>query len=123
MTKFNDPLSEWNIAKKEIKHILSNLAQEHEFKLITYSELTLEVTSINFDPDDLAFHHILGEVSEEEDIAGRGMLTAIVVLKDTKIPGSGFFKLAKKLGRDITDHYDCWYQEINKVRRSWGVPD
>jgi len=40
---------------------------------------------------------MLGEISQEEDAAGRGMLSVIVVHKVGDMqPGPGFFQLAKK---------------------------
>ena len=58
---------------------------------------------------------MLGQISEEEDAAGRGMLSVLVVHKDgDKMPGPGFFTLAKKLGRDISDRDKCWSDELTK---------
>lgn len=65
---------------------------------------------------------MLDEISDEEDQAGRGMLSVIVVHKsgDQK-PGSGFFKLAKKLGRETSDTDKCWIEELNRVYSYWGI--
>ena len=41
---------------------------------------------------------VLGEVSEDENQAGRPMLSAIAV-NEAGTPGEGFFKLARRLGR------------------------
>lgn len=42
---------------------------------------------------------LLDQISRHEHRAGRPMLSAVVVHKDTRIPGQGFFKLARELGR------------------------
>ena len=68
---------------------------------------------------------MLEEISREEDAAGRGMLSALVVHKTgEQKPGGGFFTLAEKLGRDITDRDKVWIEEVIKVRAAWStVPD
>jgi hypothetical protein len=59
---------------------------------------------------------MLGEISEEEDALGRGMLSVLVVHKgDGQRPGSGFFQLANKLGRDTSDKDLCWTIELQRV--------
>jgi hypothetical protein len=40
---------------------------------------------------------VLGRISEDEVAAGRPMLPAIVVSKDTMLPGHGFFNLGEQL--------------------------
>ena len=42
--------------------------------------------------------HLVGEISEDEHNAGRPMLSALVVEKDTGMPSSGFYDLARELG-------------------------
>lgn len=56
------------------------------------------------------------QVSEEKDAVRGGMLSLIVVHKEgDKMPGPGFFVLAKKLGRDTSDRERCWSDELTKV--------
>jgi len=43
--------------------------------------------------------HITGEINEYEHRHGRPMLSAVVVTKDTGMPGGGFFVLASSLGK------------------------
>ena len=105
---------QWNRAKEEMRHALIPRATADD--TMSYSELTTKIHAINFAPDDHALHHMLGEISEEEDAGGRGMLSVIVVHKEgDKMPGPGFFVLAKKLGRDTSDHVRCWSDELTKV--------
>lgn len=73
------------------------------------------------EPDSFALAHMLGEISEEENAAGRGMLSVIVVHKNGDMqPGPGFFQLAKKLGRDTSDKTTCWVNELHGVHRHWS---
>ena len=42
--------------------------------------------------------HLVGEISEDESKAGRPMLSALVVEKETGMPSFGFYDLGQKLG-------------------------
>lgn len=63
---------------------------------------------------------MLGEISEEEDSRGRGMLTVLVVHKNGEMrPGPGFSDLASRLGRDTSDIDACWIAEYERVTTAW----
>ena len=65
--------------------------------------------------------YILGEISEDEVEKGRPMLSSIVVgVKG--VPGPGFYKFARDLGR-LTDQSDeeFWTAEKKKVYDTWKV--
>ena len=49
------------------------------------------------------FHTILGHISEYEVEHERPMLSVIVVAQETRMPGHGFFTLARKLRRQRPD--------------------
>lgn len=116
--KYGYPLSDWNDAKEEMRQILIEKAKAG--KTIAYSELTARLHTITFAPRSSAFAAILGEISTEENSAGRGMLTVIVVHKQGDMqPGPGFFELAETLGRDTSDIEKCWINEINWVFSIW----
>jgi hypothetical protein len=87
--------------------------------MMPYSELASGIHAIPVAPHDSRFFHLLGEVSEEENEAGRGLMTAIVVHKEGDMqPGPGFFDLAKAVGRDVTDIERCWVEE--RVHAAWA---
>jgi len=94
---------------------------------ITYSDLVERVRDLQHlanpidNPHDPRLAEILGEISREEDAAGRGMLSVVVVRKNDDIPGDGYFILAKELGRDTSDRVKCWVEELKKVHGYWGV--
>jgi hypothetical protein len=46
---------------------------------------------------------------------GRSMITAIAVHKDDQRPGCGFFVLARKLGRDVSNEDKFWLNEVKRV--------
>lgn len=109
----------WERAKEEITSILGACARAKT--TIAYSELVAQLQTIRLDPDANALAAMLGEISTEEDEAGRGMLSVLVVHKDgDKMPGAGFFELAKQLGRDTTDRLATWATEMDVVQKAWG---
>lgn len=110
----------WNNAKKEMRQILVERAKVRG--MIPYSELVSKVRTISLEPHSFALAAMLGEISTEEDAAGRGMLTAIVVHKhDDMEPGPGFFELADELGRDTSEILQCWVDELHRVHADWSV--
>jgi len=98
-TDFGIPSTIWSAAKEQARAAMIRRARSRD--IISYSDLAREIGAYAFGPNDEASFHLLGETSSEEDAAGRGMLTAVVVHKTGDMqPGSGFFKLARHLGRD-----------------------
>jgi hypothetical protein len=69
----------WNRAKGEARGVLTRVA--HAREVIAYSDLTAQVRAISFLPTDQRFFFLLREISTEEQRAGQGMLTAVVVHK------------------------------------------
>lgn len=109
----------WSMAKAEIKELLAARAKLRG--MIPYSELVVMLKSVRFEPRDPRLFQLLGEVSSDEDAAGRGMLSVIVVHKSGDMqPGPGFFELAKKLGRNTSDILVCWVKELRKVHAFWS---
>ncbi|MEK9148773.1 MAG: hypothetical protein AAB267_01860 [Candidatus Desantisbacteria bacterium] len=119
MSKFGFSQAEWDTAKEEVKQILRERAKVRG--MIPYSELVTKIHAIHLEAYDQRLFHLLGEISSEEDAAGRGMLTVIVVHKDGDMqPGPGFFELAQKLGRDTSGILNCWVKELTKVYGYWS---
>jgi hypothetical protein len=112
---------QWDAAKQQATAALVAVARRRGSRgSISYSDLVSQITALRLEPHDPRLFHLLGEISSEEDAAGRGMLTAIVVHKTgDKQPGPGFFELAKSLGRDTRDPLTCWAQEYTKVHDYW----
>lgn len=115
---YGHPVEKWEAAKAEAIDILISVARKPD--TITYSELTAKISSIVFEPHGSPFDHFLGQISAQEDGEGRGMLTAIVVHKTGDyMPGKGFYKLAKELGREFTDVEIAWALEVKRVYKVW----
>jgi hypothetical protein len=84
-------------------------------KLTTYTGLSNSIASIRIEPHDFAMIRLLDEISKEEDAAGRGILTALVVLKDEHVPAEGFWASARDIGRVIGDKWEFWAEEVKRV--------
>lgn len=91
--------TQWQNAKAEAIALLRERASRRSNQTISYSELVDQIE----------------EISSEEDAAGRGMLTVLVVHKGDVRPGDGFFELARSLGRDVRDRERVWITEFNRV--------
>jgi hypothetical protein len=90
-------------------------------RTISYTDLVAEITAVHFQPHDKRLDHFLAEIASEEDAAGRGMLTVVVVHKAGDMrPGPGFFELAKHLGRETGDTDAFWILELRRVFDVWG---
>ncbi len=82
--------SVWADAKEEALAVLRGKAVQNN-PLITYSEIAGAIRAIEFNPDDKGLHELLGEISVDENAAGRGMLSILVVHKHgAHKPGPGF---------------------------------
>jgi hypothetical protein len=116
--RYGWPIEQWERAKDEVVSILGERAQHAE--PIFYGDLAKVISAVDLEPHGFAMNAILDEVSRAEDDNGRGMLSVVVVTRETSLPGDGFFKLAKELGRDTSDREACWMAELEHVRASWG---
>lgn len=111
--------SDWDAAKEEARTIMIERAKLRG--MIPYSQLVRQIKSIKIEAHDPRLFHMLGEISSEEDAAGRGMLTVLVVHKVGDMqPGPGFFELAKLLGRNTSNILKCWVDELHKVHAIWS---
>jgi hypothetical protein len=111
--------AQWQSAKAEAFEILKIKATERG--MITYSDLAKQITSAKFEPHEHALWSLLGEISEAEDDAGHGLLSAIVVHKLGDLePGSGFYEFAAQRGRDMSDKTKGWITELHRVHEYWS---
>ena len=63
---------------------------------------------------------ILDEISRCEYADGKPLLSAVVIRKDTNIPGRGFFELAKSLRLPgVDDDVLFWVKEVQRVHDYW----
>lgn len=112
----------WDAAKTQARDVMIRRARVRG--MIPYSDLVKDVTAIRMEPHDPRLFRFLGEIASEEDEAGRGMLTVVVVHKTGDMqPGPGFFELADHLGRDTSDILRCWVDELKRVHKVWAPKD
>ena len=87
---------------------------------ITYNELASSITGLRLEPDSLALRELLVEISLAEDMAGRGMLSVVVVHQgEDCLPGHGFFTLARGFGRDTSNKEKLWAAEFAEFQEVW----
>ena len=70
---------------------------------------------------DLAPH--LDRINLYEWRRGRPLLSALVVRKDTGLPGVDFFKFAAHIGATEagSDNQDFWRQHVAELRKAWSI--
>jgi hypothetical protein len=107
------PTDAWEAAKREA--ICAMVRAGRDGDLIFYSDLSRQISSLRIEPHSYEMDRLLDQISKEEEADGRGILTALVVLKDEGIPAPGFWVSAAELGRDVNDRIGCWAQEVKRV--------
>lgn len=76
---------------------------------------------MNYPNDRYEIGAILDDINRYERELGRPMLSAVVVHKDTLIPGQGFFTLARSFGLFVGNGRDKFYiEELCKVHDYWA---
>lgn len=109
----------WSAAKEEARQELISVANRKG--TIAYSILVTKIPSIQFDAHDVRLNALLGQISEDENKAGRGMLSVLVVHKEgSQQPGSGFFEWAGELGYTVVDRDAFWMDMLKKVHKVWS---
>jgi len=119
VTTYGFSNEQWQRAKQEARSIMIERAKLRG--MIPYSELAEKIRTIRLEAHDPRLFDLIGQVSKEEDAAGRGMLSVVVVHKVGDMqPGPGFFELAEFLGRNTSDILSCWISELKKVHAVWS---
>jgi hypothetical protein len=113
--------STWDAAKTAAKQLIVHNLRNPGAVVTTYGDLVGALTPIiDFGtPRNAVFHCLLGQISDEEEEHGRGLLSALVVHKEDLRPGSGFYGGAAKWGRDVTNETACWNAELQHLQRQW----
>lgn len=104
---------------REIRELLIACA-EHQPPTITYMLLASQVRTYPLAAQSAALREALIDISAQENAAGRGMLSAVVVRSGrNRPPGKGFFTQAAELGRDISSRRAAWMAELKTVCDYW----
>ena len=111
--------AEWDSAKREARELMIERAKVQG--MIPYSDLASKIKAVRLEAHDQVLFNLLAQISCEEDEAGRGLLSVIVIHKRGDMqPGPGFFELAKQRGRKVSDMLKCWVEEVRKVHTEWS---
>ena len=101
--------------KEKIREILINVTKQRS--VIFYSVLNKMLSDNSIIELDLEYiddrntiSDILDEINCDESSEGRPMLSVVVVKIGDYIPGDGFFKLARELGKQQKGERDNDYQ-------------
>jgi Arc/MetJ-type ribon-helix-helix transcriptional regulator len=104
-------------AKDGARAVMQEVAETGS--LITYEELCERIGA--YTPRSCG--PLITEVALEDYRAGRGMLSAVVVRKDTRMPGDGFFEAAEaELAEGLPDRTAFWKDELARVYEAHRGP-
>jgi len=106
-------------------HVLAELVRAAQYRgLTTYQDIAV-IMGLPTRGSHMgsATGHILGELSEDEVLAGRPMLSAVAVSVAGKA-GPGFFELARTLNRFPASETESafWESERQRVYEAWKRP-
>lgn len=119
---FGIAAQDWASAKAQARVAMIDRARVRG--MIPYSELVTHISAVAFEPHDQRLFHLLGEISVEENAAGRGMLSVVVVHKRGDMqPGPGFFILGQHLGYNTRDLLLFWIEQLKKVHAVWSLAE
>ncbi len=87
---------------------------------ITYDDIGRVARLGGHDPQ---LWQMLDEINRHEHQQGRPMLSAVVIVQADKLPGGGFFKLARELGVYRGENDSAFFgYELCKVHSYWSSP-
>ena len=106
--------------KEQIREMLIKVAGH--YNTISYSEVGKIVGLDMANPGERSkLANTLDEINREEHGLGRPLLSVVVVQKESGHPGTGFFELARELGKQKPDedNQDFFANELRKVFDEW----
>lgn len=107
----------WQQTREEIRDIVQAVARNGD--TITYGDLAARLQTASFHPRSAVYHRLLREICLEEEATGRGFLCALVVKKDTGLPGSGYFRFMAQRGEDVSHPAQFWRQHVQQIYNYW----
>jgi len=110
--------AQWQDLKQEIRAILIGMARLRV--TVCYSDLAAMLTTASVHHRAPAFHRLLDEMCREDEAQGHAPLAALVVRKDSGIPGAGFFTIAAGEGADVSDPLAYWQQAFEHACDYWS---
>lgn len=109
----------WGEAKTRLLTLLLDAASSGA--TVTYGEAARVAFEGRFSARSGALMDLLGEVDSEQEALTGVMIASLVVRKDTRMPGKGYFTFAaEELGREVTDRAAFWREEVTAVWSAYG---
>ena len=117
------PLAEaqWRVLREEMRQVMVETARRGQ--LITYSELCASLKTAYLHYHSPQIVRLLDEIGMIEHEAGRPILPAVVVGKQSGIPGAGYFRIAGE-GHENDSPFDPkanWEADLQAVFDYWST--
>ncbi len=109
----------WDAVRAEMREIMIGAALAQ--RTLTYAELCAAVRSAHLHYHSPLLTRLLVEIGTAESEAGRPMLPAVVVTKQTGMPGAGFFLRENDEPIENPDVY--WRDALEQVYSYWSEHD
>ena len=117
------PLAEaqWKALRDEMRQLMIETARRGQ--LITYSELCAELKTAYLHYHSPQIVKLLDEIGAIEHEAGRPILPAVVVGKQSGIPGAGYFRIAGEQpdAEGSADPKAMWEADLQVVFDYWST--
>lgn len=110
--------ADWAALKDEMRAILIGLARARQ--TIAYSDLAGLLTSAYVHHRAPDFHRLITDMSQDDERAGRASLAALVVRKDSGVPGAGFFAHTPVDGATMAEMEAYWRAEFERTCDFWS---
>lgn len=109
---------DWQAVKQEMRDILIGMARLRV--TVCYSDLAAMIHTASLHHRAPVFHRLLDEMCREDEAQGHAPLAALVVRKDSGIPGAGFFTIAAGEGADVSDPEAYWRAAFEQACDYWS---
>jgi hypothetical protein len=109
--------ADWSAVIVEMRAILVGCARARH--TITYSELTRQLTTARVHYHSPWLTRLLEALGREEAAAQRPILAALVVTKQTGMPGGGYFEMTARDSLPAEDLAAIWQADVQAVYEYW----
>lgn len=111
--------AKWSDLKAEMRQVMVELAQQE--RTITYAELCAMLKTAYLHYHSPVLVRLLDEIGLAESQAGRPVLPAVVVTKQTGIPGAGYFRInPQESPAAMADARALWEADLQRVFEYWS---
>lgn len=113
--------AQWSALREEMRQMMIETARRGQ--LITYSELCASLKTAYLHYHSPQIVKLLDEIGMAERDAGRPILPAVVVGKQSGIPGAGYFRIADEVhdAQGSVDPKAIWQADLQDVFDYWST--